>query len=670
MLRITKTFFTAAVALSVLSVSVPAVPAHAAAMHRSRKVHPEISLLTGKKPQFTSSDCITCHGVRTEGIPYVNIDHLRSSVHQELTCTDCHTDITSLPHPEKLKPPDCGQCHSDVQKKYAMSIHGKAVTSGISKAAHCWDCHGRHDILSATNPSSTVYPQNLPSTCGKCHNSAEMAKEYNIPISNPFQLYEKSIHAAALKEGLPAATCSNCHGSHDILPMNVTTSTIAKANIPHTCSQCHPDEYKDYIQSSHWKAFQQGIQNAPVCTDCHAEHTILSKDNPHSPIYPLNVPMTCTDCHGRVQIAESFGLPAVKLSSYMRSFHGVMIKGGSVIAANCASCHRAHKILPPSNPESSVCACNLPKTCGKCHPGISKADIKHLENIHGPMGHTKGIVDLVRTFYEWLIGVTITGILIFVYADFIRKIIDKDKERLIKLEDKGDYIRFNPAERGMHLVHLFAFFILAYTGFAHHWPDFWWSAWITHIDNGLVRGWIHRIAGVVLLGVFVLQGVLMAVTERGRKQFKALIPVMDDVTGALETFLYNIGLTRKKPAFGRFTPFEKFEYWALIWGNTLMGLTGLALWFTTTTLALLPKWWLDLFVVIHFYEAVLATLAILIWHLYWVVFDPVMYPFNPSMFTGKLQIKIMEEEHPLEYEKEETKRKTAVSDRKEIDQYK
>ncbi len=636
--------------------------------HAPDQASSETSALTGRKPRLTSSDCLACHGMKTEGIPYLDDGHFKSSVHGGITCTDCHSTIKTLPHPEKLPAPDCGKCHGAIETTYTESVHGHAVKNGISKAAHCWDCHGIHGILPATDPSSSVFPKNLPSTCGKCHNSAEMAKEYNIPVSKPYQLYEESIHAVALKEGLPAATCSDCHGSHDILPMNITASTISKTNIPRTCSRCHRKEYDNYIQSSHWKAFQQGIQNAPVCTDCHAEHAILSKDNPNSPIYPLNVPKTCTDCHGRVQLAQNFGLPAIKLSTYMKSFHGVMIEGGSVIAANCASCHRAHKILPPSNQASSVCACNLPKTCGKCHPGITKTDVKHLRDIHGAMGMSKKIIDLVRQIYIGLIVVTIIGMLIFVYADFIRKIVDKEKERIVRLEDKGDYLRFNRSERSMHIVHLFAFFILAYTGFAHHWPDYWWSAWLTHLNNGLVRSWIHKASGVVLLGVFVLQFVLMVSTERGKEQLRALIPVFDDVKGALGTFLYNIGLADKRPAFGRFTPFEKFEYWALIWGNTLMGLTGMALWFTATTLALLPKWYLDLFILIHFYEAILATLAILIWHLYWVVFDPIMYPFNPSIFTGKMSVKIREEEHPLELTEHAGKDSAASKD--EMDQYK
>lgn len=634
-----------------------------------KNIHTEISLLTGKKPKFSSSDCLTCHGVKTEGIPYVDIDHLESSVHSELTCTDCHQGIKSLPHPERLPSPNCATCHSDVENKYKNSIHSKAIASGITVAAYCWSCHGRHNILAASNPSSTVYPQNLPATCGKCHNSAEMAKEYNIPVANPYKLYEKSVHAQALKDGLPAATCSSCHGVHDILPPNITTSTIAKFNVPKTCGKCHEDQYKNYIQSSHWKAFENGVSNAPVCTDCHAEHAILAQNNPNSPIYPLNIPKTCTDCHGNITLSESLGLPAVSLSNYLSSFHGIMIKGGSIIAANCASCHRAHKVLGPTNPDSSVYPANLFHTCGKCHPGITKADIRHLKAIHGPVGIGNKVIKIVKTAYIWLITITIIGMLIFVLADLVRKTIDKNKRGIQKPVDEGDYIRFNKTEIVLHGLNFISFILLAYTGFAYHWPNEWWSSWITHIDNGLIRAWIHRISGVVLLVVFLVQVLLMAFTQRGREQFKELLPILDDIRGTLQLFFYNIGLTDKKPAFGRFTPFEKFEYWALVWGNTVMGITGLSVWFKTEILRYVPLWWLNLFLLIHFYEAILATLAIIFWHFYWVIFNPVLYPLNPSMCTGKLPISIMEEEHPLELAKHESEKQTGTTNM-ETDQYK
>ncbi len=633
------------------------------------KAHAEISLLTGKRPQFSSSDCLACHGVKTEGIPYVNAEHWKESVHSELTCTDCHSSIKSLPHPEKLPPPNCGACHSDVESKYKNSIHGKAVAMGITEAAYCWSCHGRHDILAATNPSSTVYPQNLPSTCGKCHNSEEMAKQYNIPVSNPYKLYEKSVHAEALKDGLPAATCSSCHGVHNILPPNITTSTIAKANVPKTCGKCHEEQYKNYIQSSHWKAFENGVSNAPVCTDCHAAHAILAQNNPNSPIYPLNIPKTCTDCHGNVTLSENLGLPAVSLSSYLSSFHGIMIKSGSVIAANCASCHRAHKVLGPSNPESSVYPANLPHTCGKCHPGITKADIRHLKEIHGPTGIGSKVIKIVRTAYIWLITITILGMIIFVSADFYRKVVDRDKKGITKLSEEGDYLRFNKTEIVLHTLNFISFILLAYTGFSYHWPNEWWSSWITHLDNNLVRAWIHRISGVVLLVVFFVQIVLMAATKRGREQFRELLPILSDILGTLQLFFYNIGITDKKPAFGRFTPFEKFEYWALAWGNTVMGVTGLSLWFKTDILRYVPLWWLNLFLLIHFYEAILATLAIIFWHFYWVIFNPSLYPLNTSMCTGKIPIELMEEEHPLELVKHESKKQTETNN-KETDQYK
>ena len=80
---------------------------------------------------------------------------------------------------------------------------------------------------------------------------------------------------------------------------------------------------------------------------------------------------------------------------------------------------------------------------------------------------------------------------------------------------------------------------------------------------------------------------------------------------------------------------EKAEYWAFMWGSTIMAITGFALWFENLSLRYLPKWVTDVATVIHFYEAVLATLSILVWHLYWVVFDPDVYPMDTSWWSGR-----------------------------------
>jgi cytochrome b subunit of formate dehydrogenase len=111
---------------------------------------------------------------------------------------------------------------------------------------------------------------------------------------------------------------------------------------------------------------------------------------------------------------------------------------------------------------------------------------------------------------------------------------------------------------------------------------------------------------------------------------------------------YNLGLVSTKPLFPRFSYIEKTEYWALMWGTLLMGVTGLVLWFDNTSMALITKLGFDISRTVHFYEAILATLAIIVWHFYFVIFNPDVYPMNLAWLTGKMSEEELLEEHPLE----------------------
>ena len=114
---------------------------------------------------------------------------------------------------------------------------------------------------------------------------------------------------------------------------------------------------------------------------------------------------------------------------------------------------------------------------------------------------------------------------------------------------------------------------------------------------------------------------------------------------------YNTGRSSEKPRLDRFSYIEKSEYWALVWGTAVMAVTGTVMWFDNTFIGLLTKLGYDVARVIHFYEAWLATLAILVWHLYYVVFNPDAYPMNMAWLTGMLTEREMEEEHPIELER-------------------
>jgi len=138
------------------------------------------------------------------------------------------------------------------------------------------------------------------------------------------------------------------------------------------------------------------------------------------------------------------------------------------------------------------------------------------------------------------------------------------------------------------------------------------------------------------------------VTRDGRRLLRDFIPVPKDATDVVGTMLYYLGLKPNKPEFGRFTYAEKAEYWALVWGMFVMAGTGVMLWAKVFFGDLLPRWWLDVATAIHFYEAVLATLAIVVWHFYQVFLDPDVYPMNWAWWDGKMSFEHYEEEHGLD----------------------
>jgi cytochrome b subunit of formate dehydrogenase len=219
-------------------------------------------------------------------------------------------------------------------------------------------------------------------------------------------------------------------------------------------------------------------------------------------------------------------------------------------------------------------------------------------------------------------------------------------------------------ERVQHGVLVLSFTALVVTGFMLRYPEAWWVVGIRNLSARAFewRGWIHRIAGVVLIASGVWHAGYLACTTPGRALFRDLLPRWRDFKDPFAVLKYNLGLAPAKPRFGRFCYIEKAEYWAMMWGSLLMGVTGLVLWFDNTSIGLFTKLGFDISRTIHFYEAVLATLAIVVWHFYFVIFNPDVYPLNLAWLTGRMSEKEMLEEHPLELERlkeQETKAKTS-----------
>jgi len=198
---------------------------------------------------------------------------------------------------------------------------------------------------------------------------------------------------------------------------------------------------------------------------------------------------------------------------------------------------------------------------------------------------------------------------------------------------------------------LVSFITLVVTGFALKYPHSFWAEPIVRWEKDFpLRGWLHRIAGVVLMGTGVYHLIYLSTKREGRRWVKAMLPQVRDVQDAVQTVGYNMGYRHQPPHYARFNYAEKAEYWALVWGTAVMAATGILLWAHDWVLAWSPHPMivLDVTTAVHFYEAILATFSILIWHFYFVIFDPDVYPLKWTALTGRAPEHEVREEEPEE----------------------
>lgn len=626
----------------------------------------------------TDSDCLACHGQRSLQSDsgrslFVDATKHKASVHSILGCTDCHTDVKGFPHPARiatvscatchaeeagaaarsvhailgagrcrnchgsahnaqlaagLVPQICASCHSDEVKAFLSSVHGQAAQKGDPQAPSCRSCHGPiHSILVAQDPASAVSKRNLSGSCAACHSSPAFLAKHEIPFAHPVEMYKASVHGRAVAAGnSKAATCSDCHGSHAIFEARDPRSKVNRWNVPQTCGACHGEIARTYTASIHGQAVGNGATDAPVCTDCHGEHVILAPSEPESPVNPARVSfVTCGRCHGSTQLDARYNLPANRVPTFADSFHGLAARAGSQTVANCASCHGVHNIFPASDPRSTVNPANLARTCGACHPGAGRRFAIGPVHVFPESRAENPVVGFIRRMYWVLIPVTIGFMFLHQALDFVRKFFQRGRA----IDPVEAEYRLNRHFRIAHWLALLSFPLLAITGFALKFPESWWAHPMLRWEGRFAfRATIHRIAAVVLLASLAYHLVHLIVNKRARRIMAEMAPRRGDL-GDLEHMLrYNLGLSETRPLLGEFSYVAKLEYVAFCWGAIVMALTGFMLWFNTFTLRYLPKWTLDAATALHYYEAVLATLAILIWHMYTVIFDPDIYPMD------------------------------------------
>jgi len=612
-------------------------------------------------------DCTACH----DDIARKHSFHPRLArspipAGEDTNCTACHgthavaaVKSAEFPFTSKQETDSCGRCHGLERSQFLASAHGRSVVTGAKDAPDCLVCHRRPVASAAPGRSQVDLKLAQVALCESCHLRKPDVADKTL-LGTPFVAsFEHSVHGAALARGqADAANCVDCHGSHQMNLAMVTGSRTNKQQIPDTCAKCHGKIAAEFGSSVHASALRLGNLDSPVCTTCHGEHDIRLHTDPKSPVYSKNVALqVCATCHASVRLTKKYGLESDVFQTFSDSFHGLAVRGGAVEVVNCASCHGAHAIKSPLDPTSSVNPRNLVTTCGQCHPGVNTRFT--LGRVHTSVEQRAAspILYWIAQIYVILIVLVVGGMGLHNLLDFLKKIRRElaVQKGLIREEPVPHrlYLRMTVNQRLQHAGLAISFALLVVTGFMLRYPEAWWVVAIRHVSDQafLLRGLIHRLAGVALIGAGVWHTAYLALTEEGRQLFRDLLPRKRDLTDPWAVMRYNLGLAREKPRFGRFSYIEKAEYWALIWGTALMGVTGVILWFENTSMGLFTKLGFDISRTVHFYEAVLATLAIIAWHFYFVIFNPDVYPMSLAWLTGHVSEREMREEHPLELER-------------------
>lgn len=576
--------------------------------------------------------CLACHADPSVA-PDPRLEGLGASAHRKVACAGCHEKAGEVPHPSGARDAACGRCHAKASSELRASPHGAALLAGAGGLAEaCAACHGTgHRVPAVRGPGSPVARRRQPETCGNCH-AAGGTLPRAVEMRRPVESFQETIHGEALLGGArAAAACSDCHGAHDIRPSGDPRSRVAGPNIAATCGRCHAGESAQFSASVHGAAAARGVRAAPTCTDCHGEHSIRPPRESGGPLAPGRRAGACEDCHRSARLATRFGLPKDRVRTFESSFHGLAGRGGDVKAADCASCHGWHDVLPSSDPRSRVHPSRLSETCGRCHPGAGKRWAAAGMRVHETLargGAGSLPARLVSAFYAVVIPLTALFMLAHNGLDLARKARSPHRRRHRERE-----VPLSVNERWQHGANACAFLLLAYSGFALQYPEAWWARPFASLGGEAARRDAHRAAAALFLATGAAHLAYLA-TRRGRRRLEAFLPAWRDLRDAARLTAYNAGWSAARPGLPQFSYIEKFEYWALVWGSIVMTATGGALLFHNAALAWLPLWTVEVARIAHYLEAVLACLAILLWHGYWVILDPEVYPMDWAWLFG------------------------------------
>ncbi len=613
---------------------------------------------------MSDESCLVCHSqtdlVATEPgsngeSMFVDTSVLDHSIHEKTSCIQCHTGANPLhdrPCDTVPSTVDCSICHADVVAEFNNSIHGQLDDQGDPDSPKCMNCHAvggtSHLILPHDDPDSITHVRNIPDLCGKCHDEGGVAdKRYEGSVESMVSNYQDSVHGRALhKSGLVVtATCVSCHTTHSILPHNDSKSSVNRAHIADTCSKCHQGIDVVFRQSIHFTGQPNDDGNLPMCNDCHNSHEIARTD---AKGFKESIVNSCGNCHHEVT------------ESYFETHHGKIFQLGNTDAAKCHNCHGQHNVLPKENPASTLSHENIIGTCGQCHKGSHRQFTGYLTHA---THHDKGKYPAVH--YTWLI---MTSLLVGTFVFFgihtlmwmPRSFQALKHSRQLRKIAKGEkqFRRFGPLERSLHVMVIVSFLTLAVTGMTLKFSYQPWAQWLSGVLGGFQStGTLHRMAAILTFIYFSRHIIdLFGKRKNSGKSWGEFIFGPDGMMFNArdgEEFVQTVKWFLHKgdrPKYGRWTYWEKFDYFAVFWGVAMIGASGLILWFPELFTRFLPGKFINIATIIHSDEALLATGFIFTIHFFNTHFRPDRFPMDPVIFTGRMTLEEFKEDRPREYE--------------------
>lgn len=563
------------------------------------------------KPPLANQRCLRCHGdhedqfsLRPDGSlhkVFIDSKKLEHSVHGQVACVGCHSDVTKLPHSKPL----------------SMSIG-------------CVSCHQQEWDKVKTAPASKT-------------------QERLVLVTQQTEKYLHSAHARpnSKDQSQVNAACHDCHDAHNIGVPGAEQRTEHRLNNPQVCGRCHEKEKTDYLGSVHGKAItdKKDVKSA-VCSDCHTQHDIGS---PKSDAMKLAITQNCGDCHKDAQ------------RTYLASYHGQVTRLGYTNTAKCFDCHGGHQIKKDEDPTSTVHLNNRMKTCESCHKETGAGFMTFLA--HGdPDNFAKyPALYIAKIFMQALI----IGVMVFFWAHVMlwlyRELMDRRKgvghfENLDQPETVY-FRRFSASWRWIHMLFAISTMVLALTGtsllFSH--TD-WAKAVVAFIGGPQVEAIVHRTAATIWIAIFLFHLVVAGMNIwTNRASFKwfgstSMLPNWKDLSDVVHMFRWFFG-RGPRPEFDRWTYWQKFDYWAPFWGATIIGVSGMVMFFPAKTAALLPGWVFNIATLVHAEEALLATVFLNTVHFFNVHFRPSRFPMSTTIFTGAIPLDEFKHDHRIEYER-------------------